>query len=207
MRLAPFTPSPLRSERTHRRAQYRTNKRKPRFEQSIHQRSFQPEDRSEVGHWEGDLIIGKNQGSATGTLVERTTRTVRLLHLTGRDSATLHAAIRDRMSDPQPALFRSITWDQGIEMARHRTIAAEFGIDVFFADARSPRQRGSDENANGLLRQYFPKGPNLCAHSPARLRAVEDELNNRPREILEDRSPAELFAALLPWKNDRVLHR
>jgi IS30 family transposase len=103
---------------------------------------------------EGDLIIGPHNRSAIGTLVERTTRAVRLLHLTGRDSATLHAAIRERMSDLRAALFRSITWDQGIEMARHRTIAAEFGIDVFFADAHSPWQRGSNERTNGLLRQY-----------------------------------------------------
>lgn len=200
MRVAPFTPSPLRSGRTHRRAQYRNHKRKPRFEQpmqSIHQRPFKPEDRSEPGHWEGDLIIGKNQGSAIGTLVERATRVVRLLHLTGRDSATLHTAIRERMSDLPPALFRSITWDQGIEMARHRTIAAEFDIDVFFADAHSPWQRGSNEQTNGLLRQYFPKGTNLRPHSPEHLRAVEDELNGRPRRVLEDRTPAELMTALL----------
>jgi IS30 family transposase len=155
LRIAPFTASPLRSGRTHRRAQYRSHKRGGRrFEQPmrmIKDRPFPPDDRSEPGHWEGDLIIGKNQGSAIGTLVERTTRTVRLLYLTGRDSDTLHAAIRERMSDLPPALFRSITWDQGIEMARHRTIAAEFGIDVFFADAHSPWQRGSNENTNGLL--------------------------------------------------------
>ena len=200
MRVAPFTPSRLRSGRTHRRAQYRSHKRRPRFEQpmlSIRERPFEPEDRSEPGHWEGDLIIGKNQGSAIGTLVERTTRTVRLLHLTSRDSATLQAAIRDRMSDLPPALFRSITWDQGIEMARHRMIAAEFGIDVFFADAHSPWQRGSNEQTNGLLRQYFPKGTNLHVHTPKHLRAVEDELNGRPRLVLEGRSPSDLFTRLL----------
>jgi IS30 family transposase len=146
---------------------------------------------------EGDLIIGKNQGSAIGTLVERTTRAVRLLHLTGRDSDTLHTAIRERMSDLPAALFRSITWDQGIEMARHRTIAKEFGIDVFFADAHSPWQRGSNENMNGLLRQYFPKVTDLSAHSPAHLRAVEDELNARPRIVLNDHPPKELMIALL----------
>lgn len=101
------------------------------------------------------------------------------------------------MSDLPPALFRSITWDQGIEMARHRTIAEKYGIDVFFADARSPWQRGSNENTNGLLRQYFPKGTNLRTHAREHLLAVEDELNNRPRRVLNDKSPAELFTALL----------
>ncbi len=124
----------------------------------IGDRPFEPDDRSVAGAWEGDLIIGKNQGSAIGTLVERTTRTVRLLHLTSRDSDTLRAAIAARMSDLPPELFRSITWDQGIEMARHRSIAADLDIDVYFCDPHSPWQRGSNENMNGLLRQYFPKG-------------------------------------------------
>lgn len=183
MLLAPLTSSPLGTGRIHRRAQYRSRARRPRFEQpmrSIHDRPFESWDRSEPGHWEGDLIVGKNQGSAIGTLVERTTRTVRLLHLTGRDSNTLHTAIRERMSDLPPYLIRSITWDQGTEMARHRTIAADLNINVFFADARSPWQRGSNENVNGLLRQYFPKSTNLSLHSPEHLRAVENELNARP---------------------------
>lgn len=174
---------------------------------SIHQRPFDPQDRSEPGHWEGDLIIGANQGSAIGTLVERTTRSVRLLHLAGRNSATLHAAIRERMSDLPPRMFRSITWDQGIEMARHRTISTEFGIDVFFADAHSPWQRGTNEQTNGLLRQYFPKGTNLKLHSVAHLRAVEDELNARPRRVLNDRTPTELMTALLASDSSRVLRR
>ncbi len=101
------------------------------------------------------------------------------------------------MSDLPPALFRSITWDQGIEMARHRTIATDLGIEVFFADAHSPWQRGSNENTNGLLRQYFPKGTDLTVHSAAHLMAVEDELNARPRAVLGDRPPADLMAALL----------
>ncbi|MDZ7917218.1 MAG: IS30 family transposase [Rhodococcus sp. (in: high G+C Gram-positive bacteria)] len=206
----PIAAPPLRSGRTHRRAHYRPHRRRPRFQQpmlGIGDRPFEPDDRSVAGAWEGDLIIGKNQGSAIGTLVERTTRTVRLLHLTSRDSDTLRAAIAARMSDLPPELFRSITWDQGIEMARHRSIAADLDIDVYFCDPHSPWQRGSNENMNGLLRQYFPKGTNLRIHTPEHLRAVEHELNNRPRVVLDDRTPAQLFDALIRSTNHRVLQR
>ncbi len=174
---------------------------------TIAQRSFQPEDRSQAGHWEGDLIIGKDQGSAIGTLVERQTRMVRLLHMPYRDSDTLHHALRTRMADLPPVLLRSITWDQGTEMARHRTITQSLGAPIYFCDSHSPWQRGSNENMNGLLRDYFPKGTDLSVHSPQHLLAVENELNNRPRRILADRAPAELFAALLASSNPYVLRR
>jgi transposase, IS30 family len=198
--LAPQRRSPLRTGRDHRRAQQRAGRRRPRFEQpmlTIHQRPFRPEDRSQAGHWEGDLIIGKDQGSAIGTLVERQTRVVRLLHLPQRDGEALHHALKARMADLPPALLRSITWDQGTEMARHRTITRTLGAPVYFADSHSPWQRGSNENTNGLLRDYFPKGSDLSPHSPQHLLAVENELNNRPRRVLGDRAPAELFAVLL----------
>ena len=198
--LAPQHRSPLRTGRDHRRAQQRTDRRRPRFEQpmlSIHQRPFPPEDRAEAGHWEGDLIIGKDQQSAIGTLVERQTRLVRLLHLPQRDGDTLHDALRARLGDLPPALRRSITWDQGTEMARHLTITETLGAPVYFCDSRSPWQRGSNENTNGLLRDYFPKGTDLRVHSAEHLLAVENELNNRPRRVLDDRSPADLFDALL----------
>jgi IS30 family transposase len=176
------------------------DQRRPRFEQpmlTIRQRPFQPEDRSQTGHWEGDLIIGKDQGSAIGTLVERQTRLVRLLHLRQRDGDTLHDALTARMADLPAALLRSITWDQGTEMARHLTITRSLGAPVSFCDSHSPWQRGSNENTNGLLRDYFPKGTDLSTHSPLHLLAVENELNNRPRIVLNDRAPAELFSALL----------
>jgi transposase, IS30 family len=143
------------------------------------------------------LIIGKDQRSAIGTLVERRTRMVRLLHLLQRDGAALHDALKARMADLPAALLRSITWDQGAEMARHLTIAQSLGAPVYFCDSRSPWQRGSNENINGLLRNYFPKGTDLSTHSPEHLLAVENELNHRPRRILNDRAPAELFAPLL----------
>jgi IS30 family transposase len=197
--LAPHHRSPLRSGRDHRRAHQRSERRRPRFEQpmrTIDERPFPPEDRSEPGHWEGDLIIGKDQRSAIGTLVERNTRMVRLLHLLQRDGDTLHEALKARMRDLPAVLLRSITWDQGTEMARHITIAQSLGAPVYFCDSRSPWQRGSNENANGLLRDYFPKGTDLSIHPPEHLLAVENELNNRPRRVLDDRAPAELFKVL-----------
>lgn len=208
--LAPPHRSPLRTGRDHRRAHQHTDRRRPRFEQpmlTIHHRPFPPADRSQAGHWEGDLIVGKDHQSAIGTLVERQTRTVRLLHLPQRDSDTLHAALTARMADLPPRLLRSITWDQGTEMARHLTITASLGAPVYFCDSRSPWQRGSNENTNGLLRDYFPKGTDLSAHSPEHLLAVEIELNNRPRIVLDDRSPAELFTALLASDSPPVLQR
>jgi len=175
---------------------------------TIRQRPFPPEDRSQPGHWEGDLIIGKDQRSAIGTLVERRTRMVRLLHLLQRDGEALHDALKARMADLPAALLRSITWDQGTEMARHLTIAQSLGAPIYFCDSRSPWQRGSNENTNGLLRDYFPKGTDLSTHSPQHLLAVENELNSRPRLVLNDRAPAELFRMLLAsLKEPSVLRR
>ena len=208
--LAPQRRSPLRTGRDHRRAHQRVTRRRPRFGQpmlSIHRRPFPPEDRTEPGHWEGDLIVGKNQGSAIATLVERHTRTVRLLHLPYRDGDTLHQALAERMGTVPPGLLRSITWDQGTEMTRHREIAQTLGAPVYFCDSRSPWQRGSNENTNGLLRDYFPKGTDLSRHTIDHLIAVENELNHRPRRVLNDRTPHELFNALLASRNPSVLQR
>ena len=208
--LAPHRRSPLRTGRDHRRAHQHADRRRPRFEQpmlTIGLRPFQPDDRSQAGHWEGDLIIGKDQGSAIGTLVERQTRMVRLLHLPRRDGDALHDTLKARMADLPPGLLRSITWDQGTEMARHRTITRSLGAPVYFCDSHSPWQRGSNENTNGLLRDYFPKGTDLSAHSAEHLLAVENELNNRPRHVLGHRAPAELFAALLASEDPSVLRR
>ena len=210
---SPQRPSPLRTGRDHRRAQRRADQRRPRFGRpmfTIHDRPFPPEDRAQAGHWEGDLIIGgRRHGheSAIGTLVERQTRLIRLIHLPSRDAAALHAALAARMRDLPAHLIRSITWDQGTEMAAHRDISAELGAAVYFCDAHSPWQRGTNENSNGLLRQYFPKGTDLRHHSPEHLLAVEDELNHRPRAVLNDRTPAELFAALLASPNQPPLRR
>ncbi len=199
-RLAPHRRSPLRTGRDHRRAHQNQQRRRPRFQQpmlTIHDRPFAVDDRSEAGHWEGDLIIGNNHSTAIGTLVERQTRMVRLVHLPRSDSDSLHAALVARMQDLPPALLRSITWDQGTEMARHLSTAAKLGAPIYFCDSHSPWQRGTNENTNGLLRDYFPKGVTLINHPPAHLLAVEHELNHRPRMVLQDRCPADLFAALL----------
>uniref|UniRef100_UPI0038B2730E IS30 family transposase n=1 Tax=Nakamurella panacisegetis TaxID=1090615 RepID=UPI0038B2730E len=191
-------PSPLRTGRDHRKAHQRIDRRRPRFQQpmlSVHQRPFPPHDRSEAGHWEGELIVGSQQGSVIGTLIERQTRLIRLLHLPSRDADALRRAISDRMADLPASLLRSITWGhQGIEMARHVSITAELGAQIYFCDPHSPWQRGSNENANGLLRQHSPKGTNLAIWSREHLQAVEDEINGRPRLVFDNRRPADLFA-------------
>ena len=174
---------------------------------SVHQRPFPPEDRAEAGHWEGDLIIGKEQRSAIGTLLERQTCLVRLLHLPQRDGSTLHNALRARLGDLPPALRRSIAWDQGTEMARHLTVTETLGAPVYLCDSRSPWQRGSNETANGLLRDFFPKRTDLRVHPVEHLIAVENELNGRPCRILGDRSPAAHFDALLRSRDQSTLRR
>lgn len=134
-----------------------------------------PETPRRPGHWEGDLIIGDKHLSAIGTLVERQTRMVRLVHLPRSDADSLHAALVARMQDLPPALRRSLTWDQGTEMARHLATTDKLGAPVYFCDSRSPWQRGSNENTNGLLRDYFPKGVSLAKHAPQHLAAVEHD--------------------------------
>ncbi|OMC45320.1 hypothetical protein A5742_27010 [Mycolicibacterium fortuitum] len=174
---------------------------------TIHDRPFPPPDRSQAGHWEGDLIIGDNHLSAIGTLVERQTRMLRLVHPPRTDSDSLHTALVARMQDLPPELMRSITWDQGTEMARHLASADKLHAPIYFCDSQSPWQRGSNENTNGLLRNYFPKGVTLANHSLEHLNAVEKELNNRPRMVLQDHCPADLFTVLLASLRPSELRR
>ncbi|MEB3072075.1 IS30 family transposase [[Mycobacterium] vasticus] len=164
----------------------------------IADRPVEVDDRVQVGHWEGDCIMGSGNRSAIGTLVERTTRFLILVHLpTGRPAAeNIRDGIVDALGGLPPHLRRTLTWDQGKEMALHQQITTNTGTRVYFCDAHSPWQRGSNENTNGLLRDYFPKGTDLSTISPAEMQQVADELNDRPRKTLGWARPAALIAGV-----------
>ena len=161
-------------------------------------RPAEVDSRTVPGHWEGDLIIGAASASAIATLVERSSRFLLLGHLAGgRTADAVHDALVAEVASLPDALRRSLTWDQGAEMAEHRSFATATGMSVFFCDAGSPWQRGSNENTNGLLRQYFVKGTDLRVHDRNALQSVADELNTRPRRSLNWDTPAERLAALM----------
>lgn len=150
------------------------------------------------GHWEGDLIIGKNNGSAIGTVVERATGYLMLLHLPeGRGVEHVTAALTKRLQELPDELRQSLTWDQGKELSQHAQVSVDAGIDIYFADPHTPWHRPSNENTNGLLRQYFPKGTDLSVHTAEHLRFVEDEMNDRPRKRLDFLKPNELMPQLM----------
>ena len=191
----------LRTGRALRKPQRKEGERRGRIPGMvpISQRPAEVADRAVPGHWEGDLILGSTaSGSAIGTLVERTTRFVMLLHLPGDHSAgTVAEAMIAKMSELPEQLRRSLTWDQGVEMSQHGRIAAATQLQIYFCDPHSPWQRGTNENTNGLLRQYFPKGTDLSRWGPGYLDYVAAELNARPRKTLNWRTPAEALDALL----------
>lgn len=185
----------------------------------ISDRPSEIDERAVPGHWEGDLILGLGS-SAIGTLVERTTRFTMLLHLprmerhgmdksvkngpalAGHGAEAVRDAIAGTIMDLPAHLRRSLTWDQGAEMAQHARLRIDTGLDIYFCDPQSPWQRGSNENTNGLLGQYFPKGTDLSQHGADELSAVAHALNSRPRKTLGWRTPAEALDGLL--KSDMI---
>jgi IS30 family transposase len=197
----------LRAELTRCLRSGRARRRSPRRATSaghltdmvlISERPAEIEDRAVPGHWEGDLIIGKDRHSAIGTLVERQTRFVILIALpAGRTAEAVRTALAERILTLPEQLRRSLTWDRGKEMAGHVRFTVETGVAVYFCDPHSPWQRGSNENTNGLLRQYFPKGTDLSVHSQAHLDNVARELNGRPRQTLDWMKPSEALARIV----------
>jgi IS30 family transposase len=189
----------LRTGRAKRRAQHQPeNTVRIKNMVMISERPAEAADRAVPGHGEGDLIIGKDCKSAVGTLVERTTRYVMLLHLPqGRREAGVEAAMRQAITALPDELARTITWDQGKEMAFHSQFTIATGIPVYFCDPHKPWQRGSNENTNGLLRQYLPKGTDLSVHSAADIARIASSLNDRPRKTLGYMKPSEKLAELL----------
>ena len=207
----------LRTGRALRVPRARTRQRGKHFitpELMISERPAEVADRAVPGHWEGDLIIGLNS-SAIGTLVERTTRFTMLLHLppmaghgagarikngpalAGHGAEAVRDAIAAKIATLPVQLGKSLTWDQGAEMSQHAQLRIETGLDIYFCDPRSPWQRGTNENTNGLLRQYFPKGTDMSRYSERELDAVAATLNGRPRKTLGWNTPAEALDALL----------
>jgi IS30 family transposase len=189
----------LRTGRAKRRPRHRgQNIGQIRDMVMISERPAEAADRAVPGHWEGDLLIGTDLTSAVGTLVERTTRYVVLLHLPDGHAAHLvEQAMRQAISALPAQLTRTITWDQGKEMANHAEFTLATGIPVYFCDPHKPWQRGTNENTNGLLRQYLPKGTNLSVHSADDLAGIARSLNNRPRKTLGYMTPSEKLAELL----------
>jgi IS30 family transposase len=164
----------------------------------ISERPAEAADRSVPGHWEGDLILGQGGRSAVGTLVERTTRLTLLLHLpNGRSAANVDAAMRTTIATLPAELCRSITWDQGAEMANHASFSIDTGVPIYFCDPHAPWQRGANENTNGLLRQYLPKGTDLSKSTAADLRQIQRSLNDRPRKTLGYMTPSEAYSQVV----------
>ncbi len=188
----------LRSRRTIRRSKQAGRRGEGRGQiteiVSISQRPASVEDRAVPGHWEGDLLSG-SKNSYIATLVERQTRYVMLVKVANKETQTVVTALIKQAKKLPNELYKSLTWDRGKELADHRRFSLATDIDVYFCDPQSPWQRGSNENTNRLLRQYFPKGTNLSVHSQAKLNGVARQLNERPRKTLGFDTPAEKFNA------------
>jgi IS30 family transposase len=188
----------LRSRRQLRRSRYAKQKTDRRGQirdaVSISERPACVEDRAVPGHWEGDLLCGSNN-SFIATLVERHSRYVMLVKVASRHTETVVSALIKQSKKLPDELYKSLTWDRGHELADHKRFTMQTNIDVYFCDPQSPWQRGSNENTNRLLRQYFPKGTDLSRFTQAQINKVARELNERPRKTLDFESPAERFNA------------
>lgn len=190
----------LRRPRIMRRSRHHTQKTdnhgRIKDTVSISERPAMVEDRAVPGHWEGDLLFG-DRNSQIATLVERQTRYVMLVKVASKDTETVIDALIDNARELPQELYQSLTWDRGKELADHKRFTLATDIDVYFCDPHSPWQRGSNENTNGLLRQYFPKGVDVSQYSQAQLNEVARKLNERPRKTLEYQTPAERFSQLV----------
>lgn len=190
----------LRSKRRYRKDRSHVHSRRGQITDAtpISERPKEVEDRKVPGHWEGDLIVGKNHKSALGTLVERTTRLLILVPIKGKkDAKTVREAFAEVFNEIDPAVRLSMTYDRGTEMAEHKVLTAETGVKVYFADPSSPWQRGTNENTNGLLRQYFPKKTDFSKVTLDEIKFVQDEMNNRPRKVLGWDTPRNAFQKLI----------
>lgn len=189
----------LRQNRKHRHKQRRGVEAKRKLEDmlSIEERPKEVEDRIIPGHWEGDLIVGKNNRTALGTLVERTTRTTILIPVKNRNAETVAKAFAKEVKKLPQQMKLTMTYDQGREMAQHKVFTKITGVKVFFAHPRSPWERGTNENTNGLIRQYFPKGTEFNKVSRYEVKRVQNQLNGRPRKTLGYHTPFEVFSKLI----------
>jgi len=197
----------LRTGRALRRPRRKPQERRPRIPGMINisERPPEVEDRAVPGHWEGDLLVGEHNQSAIGTLVERSTRFVMLLHLPhGHGPLEVQEAMIAATQRLPQLLWKSLTWDQGQEMRNHAQIKIATGLDIYFCDPGKPWQRGSNENTNGLLRQYFPKGTDLSRHGPAYLDFVAAQLNRRPRKTLGWFRPAQALGRLFSTASEQA---
>jgi IS30 family transposase len=189
----------LRRKHKHRRKKGRTNENRGPIQDyvSIEDRPAEVADRVVPGHWEGDLIVGARNASAIGTLVERKTRMTFIVKLANQDSATVRKAFAEEFKHLPKGLKKTLTYDQGHEMAQHKIFVKDTDITVYFTHPRSPWERGSNENTNSLIRQYFPQGTDFSKISKNRLKKVQDELNDRPRKTLGWYTPHEKFHEVL----------